>query len=377
MEINIQTGNEHKKIGQYLLENKEKFIHFWEEQIIVHHHKDNKELIIQNGYLMYEVVVNSILHEFSEQEIKSLAYKVAQERADANVNIGEFVYNINLGRSIIIKYVNLSGITAEELHPVFELINKQFDLFCYYAVSRYTEIINTKLQEKSLFITQTHKDRLAILGQMSSSFVHEFRNPLTSVMGFIKLLNHDYPNLPYLDVISKELEELKFRITQFLHTSKMDTLVESKYEEITIHLLIEEVIDFLYPSIVDRNIRVIPNINEEIKVNGDCNELKQVFLNLLMNAIDAVTDEENVREIKIDTILENHLVKIRISNNGPTINPEAIPYLFEPFFTTKKLGTGIGLFVCKNIVEKYLGQITCISNDHVTTFQITLPIKNN
>ncbi|MDV2887797.1 histidine kinase N-terminal domain-containing protein, partial [Alkalihalophilus pseudofirmus] len=92
---------------------------------------------------MYEVVVNSILHEFSEQEIKSLAYKVAQERADANVNIGEFVYNINLGRSIIIKYVNLSGITAEELHPVFELINKQFDLFCYYAVSRYTEIINT------------------------------------------------------------------------------------------------------------------------------------------------------------------------------------------------------------------------------------------
>lgn len=377
MDTNVQTDNGNKKLGQFLIENEDKFLHFWEEQIIVHQHKDNKELIRKNGYLMYEIISNSIINEYSEQNIQSLAYKVAQERADANVNIGEFVYNVNLGRSIIIKYVNLSGILAEELQPIINLINKQFDLFCYYAVSRYTEIIDKKLQEKNLFISQTHKDRLAILGQMSSSFVHEFRNPLTSVMGFIKLLSHDYPNLPYLDVISKELEQLKFRITQFLHTSKMNSLVESRNEDITIHLLIEEVIDFLYPSIVDGNIQVTPNIEEDIIVHGDRSELKQVFLNLLMNAVDAVCEEENPRKINIHSSIEDNQIKISISNNGPTINPDAVKLIFEPFFTTKKLGTGIGLFVCKNIIDKHNGEITCISTNHLTTFQITLAIKKN
>jgi signal transduction histidine kinase len=372
MDINTQIGSE--KIGKFLKENAHTFLQFWEEQIIVHYEKDNKELILRNGFLMYQLLTNSITDEFSENEVKVLAYKVAQERADANVNIGEFVYNVNLGRSIIIKYINLSGMPADELQPIIDIINKQFDLFCYYAVTRYTEIINERLQERNLFISQTHKDRLSILGQMSSSFVHEFRNPLTSVMGFIKLLNHDYPNMPYLDVISKELEQLKFRITQFLHTSKLNMLAENNNEDIAIHLLIQEVIDFLYPSLVDANINVTANIDDDIKINGDRNELKQVFLNLFMNAIDAVCEEEDLRKITIYSNVEEHQIHICISNNGPTIHPETLKIIFEPFFTTKKLGTGIGLFVCKNIVEKNNGEISCVSNNHLTTFQITFPI---
>lgn len=375
METNIHTGNVTEKLGNYFKENENTFLEFWEEQIIVHINKDNKDLVLKNGHLMFQIITNSIIHEFSEHDVKALAYKVAKERADANVNIGEFVYNVNLGRSIIIKYVNLSGIAVEELQPIIDLINKQFDLFCYYAVTRYTEIFDEKLQERNMFISQTHKDRLAILGQMSSSFVHEFRNPLTSVMGFIKLLNHEYPNLPYLDVVSKELDQLKFRITQFLHTSKLNMLAESMNEDITINELIEEVIDFLYPSIVDGNIQVASTIDEDITVYGDRNELKQVILNLLMNAVDAVIEEEQLREITIKTRTDDNQITISISNNGPAIDPEAVPLLFEPFFTTKKLGTGIGLFVCKNIVEKHRGEIHCTSKDRFTTFEITLPIK--
>lgn len=377
METNIHTDNEKKKIGQFLKENLPRLLNFWEEEIIVHTDIDNKEQIIKNGHFMLNIITNSILHDFSEDDLKSLAYKVAQERVDADVNIGEFVYNVNLGRSIIIKYLYLSGMEVEELQPFVDLINKHFDLFCYFAVSRYTEIKDKKLQEKNLFISQTHKDRLVILGQMSSSFVHEFRNPLTSVMGFIKLLNHEHPNLPYLEVISKELEQLNFRITQFLHTSKMNTVVESEKEDITIHLLIEEVLDFLYPSIVDSNIQVSTSIDADIKVNGDRNELKQVFLNLLINAVDALCEVEDLRNIAIESELDHHHIKIRISNNGPTISPEAFQFIFEPFVTTKKLGTGIGLFVCRNIIEKHNGKIDCTSNDYLTTFQITLPIKKN
>ncbi|WP_258000316.1 histidine kinase N-terminal domain-containing protein [Bacillus sp. Marseille-P3661] len=374
METNVQTENDYKDLVQYLKNNEQEFLDLWEEKIVVHRNKDNRELIRNNGYLMYQIILNSINCPYSENDIKLLAYKVAQERVDADINIGEFTYNVNLGRSIIVKYVNHSGIKLEEIQPIVDLINNQFDLFCYFAVSRYTELKDIKLQEKNLYISQTHKERLAILGQMSSSFVHEFRNPLTSVMGFIKLLKNDHPTLPYLEVISKELEQLKFRITQFLHTSKMNTIVESKNEEIMIKSLLEEVIDFLYPSIVDGNVDVTSHIDDTTKVIGDRNELKQVFLNLLMNAVDAVCEARKDRKINIHTEVNGEQITISISNNGPAINSDLVKFIFEPFYTTKKLGTGIGLFVCKNIVEKHNGNIICIPDDHLTTFQIMLPI---
>ncbi|HHY74753.1 MAG TPA: GHKL domain-containing protein [Bacillus bacterium] len=377
MKSNVQTDNGYKKLGQFLRENENNFLNLWEKQIRVQHNKD-KELIRQNGLLMYQLITKSIFHKFSENDIKLLAYKIAQERVDANINIGEFVYNVNLGRSIMINRINHSGILLEELQPVIDLINSQFDIFCYYAVLKYTELKDLKLQEKNLFITESHKDRLAILGQMSSSFVHEFRNPLTSVLGFVKLLKNEHPTLPYLDIISNELDQLKFRITQFLHTSKLNIISESKIREINIKELIEEMVDFLYPSIVDSNIQVYSRINATAEVSGDRNELKQVFLNLLSNAIDAVREEEiKQKRINIDAEVDFNHIKIKISNNGASINSDAIKLVFEPFYTTKKLGTGIGLFVCKNIVENHKGKIHCFSNEDVTTFQITLPLIQN
>lgn len=376
MKTNIQTNNGHKKIIQFLKENENKFIELWEKQLIVNTNDENKALIRKNGILMYQLIIKSIKNEVSEDELRALASKVAIERVDANINIGEFVYNVNLGRSVIVKYVNHSGILLEELQPIIDLINNQFDLFCYYAVSRYTEIKDMKLQEKNLYITQTHKDRLAILGQMSSSFVHEFRNPLTSVIGFVKLLINEYPSLPYLEIISKELDQLKFRITQFLHTSKLNAVSESKMEDITIRDILEEVIDFLYPSIVDGNILIFSSIKANAKVHGDRNELKQVFLNLLTNAIDALREIEVMQRkitIKSNVHDNDNFITVSISNNGAPIDKDAVKLIFEPFFTTKKLGTGIGLFVCKNIIENHNGKIHCLSDEELTTFQITLP----
>ncbi|WEG11469.1 histidine kinase N-terminal domain-containing protein [Pullulanibacillus sp. KACC 23026] len=376
METNIREENVYKALSDFLETNKKKFLALWEEQLILNP-EDKKDLVRENGYLMYEFTIHSMINEGKESELKLLAEKVAKERCEANINIGDFVYNVNLGRSIIIKCINHSGFKSEVLQQIIDRINKQFDLFCYYAVSRYTKLLDKKINEKNLFITQTHKDRLTILGQMSSSFVHEFRNPLTSVMGFIKLLQNDYPDLPYLDIVNKELEQLKFRITQFLHTSKLYPTAETKNEEISVKQILEEVLDFLYPSIADCNIEVNSTIEGETIVNGDPNELKQVFQNLLMNAIDAVSEVEIHRQINIHTEVIHSQVVISFSNNGPVLDADAIHLIFEPFYTTKKLGTGIGLFVCKNIIEKHNGKITCFVTEDLTTFQTVLPIISN
>jgi signal transduction histidine kinase len=224
-----------------------------------------------------------------------------------------------------------------------------------------------------LFINQSHNDRLSLLGQMSSSFVHEFRNPLTSVIGFIKLLKTEYPALKYMDTIEHELDQLKFRITQFLHTSRLE-VVDKEQEEIEMEGLLSEILTFLYPSIVDGDVDVKTTVDSTCKITAVKDEIKQVLVNIILNSVDAL--KHNVLNKKLALTCENkqHSIVFKISNNGPKIPEEMKEAIFEPFYTTKSLGTGIGLYVCKTLIEKHRGTIYCESNDENTSFIIRLPI---
>ncbi|MGV3487595.1 MAG: histidine kinase N-terminal domain-containing protein [Tuberibacillus sp.] len=366
------TGEIKNELAAFLDDNQEEIMALWEREIYIEETDIFKERVRENGLSMFYLVRNNLIAPISDETIKQLAYKVATERVEANINIGDFVYNMNVGRSIIVKYIILSGSPIEVLQPIIDDVNYQFNRFCYHAVKRYTELKDKELQEKILFIDETHKDRLSLLGQMSSSFVHEFRNPLTSVIGFVKLLKSGDHNQMYLDIITHELNELNFRITKFLHTSKTGGTVAVK-KEVLIKILVNELLDFFYPSIIDSDVDIKADIDPSLKVIAHDEELQQVFQNLLMNAIDAVKENKRPRRITISCREEGNHIKLDFSNNGPAIPLEKIKTIFEPFYTTKELGTGIGLYVCKKIVEKYNGTLSCESNEHATTFIIRLP----
>ncbi|MCL7746904.1 histidine kinase N-terminal domain-containing protein [Halalkalibacter alkaliphilus] len=361
-------------IIDFLEKNESNFITMWQEQTIQDQADIHKEKVKENGYLMYALIKNTLLDTVTMDDVKHLAYKVAKERVEANINIGDFVYNVNIGRSILIKFVLQAGVNSNQLSIIVDKINTKFDQFCYHAVSQYTEIKNSELEEKKLFINQTHKDKLAILGQMSSSFVHEFRNPLTSIIGFNKLLRTEYPTLKYLDIIELELDQLKFRITQFLHTSKMAT-IESPKEIFILSDVLDEILSFLYPSIVDSDVLIFTDTDAKINIEAHKDEIKQVFLNVLFNSIDAVMQRQKPREIHLRCFIEDERVIIEVSNNGPMIPLDVQETIFEPFYTTKELGTGIGLFVCRKIIEKHSGELTCSSDEQKTTFRISLPFN--
>ena len=224
-----------------------------------------------------------------------------------------------------------------------------------------------------LFVNQSHNDRLSLLGQMSSSFVHEFRNPLTSVIGFIKLLKTEYPSLKYMDTIEHELDQLKFRITQFLHASRLE-VVDKEQEEIEIEDLLSEILAFLYPSIVDGDVDVKTTIDSTSKIIAVKEEVKQVLVNIILNSIDALKYNASNKELLLTCENKQHSIVFTISNNGPKIPEEMKEAIFEPFYTTKSLGTGIGLYVCKTLIEKHGGTIHCESNDQKTSFIIHLPM---
>lgn len=358
-----------KMFCTYLKRNSQQFVENWKNKIIISENDPFKHEVIENGENLLTLMMELIMQEKEIEHIKLLCEKIAIERAEADANIGDFVYNANVGRNELFEAMCELDVSARELKPIMGKIHTCFDRLIYYTVLKYSEIISNNLEEKQQFINETHKERLTILGQMSASFVHEFRNPLTSIMGFVKLLQSDQPHLPYLDIISHELDQLNFRISQFLLVSKKEIWNEA--ERFWLNDLFHDIIQFLYPSLVNANVSIEKNLPYPIPFIGYRSEVRQVFLNILMNSIDALEGMEESKRIVIDVCEDEELIHIFIKNNGPIIPPKNIETIFEPFVTTKKLGTGIGLFVCKQIVEKHKGSITCKSTEEWTEFHIS------
>jgi signal transduction histidine kinase len=359
----------------YLIENSKRFVATWQSKIIVSKHDPFQKEIIENGEKLFQFIISLLKGETVIEDIQPICHKIASERAQADVNIGEFVYNVNVGRNELFEAMYGLDVKASELKPLITKVHHCFDAMIYHTVLKYSEIITKTLEEKQQFIDETHKERLTILGQMSASFVHEFRNPLTSIMGFVKLLRADNPMLPYLDIISHELDQLNFRISQFLLVSRKEMWNEK--EMFSLNELFHEIIHFLYPSLVNSNVSIEKNMFYPIDLYGYRSEVRQVLLNILLNSIDALEAHVKNRQIIIDTFEDEQDIHIIIKNNGPMIPVDKIETIFEPFVTTKKLGTGIGLFVCKQIVEKHDGHISCESSPEWTRFCMTFQKQAN
>lgn len=367
--------NEH--VVHFLQSEKVKILKEWSEQLKVQPGDIYADHIVGSGAALFEILID---HSFQSSEklnelIKELALKVAEQRVQADINIGDFVHNVNIGRKVLLKYLFKTEIPAEDLPIYIDFFNDHFDKFLYNSVAYYSETQNKIIREKTQFIDSTHKDRLTLLGQMTSSFIHEFRNPLTSIQGFIQLLKADHPKMKYLDIISNELEQLNFRISQFLLLSKKELIGKEKVK-FSLNELIEEVLIFLYPSILDGKVKIIKHFEADIILEGYEDEIRQVLINIIFNAIDVLSPDRVNPIIEIISRQEDDdFIKVEIANNGPQIPENLVSTIFEPFFTTKTLGTGLGLFVCKEIIEKHRGALTCQSAANKTVFAISLPIS--
>ncbi|QVY62742.1 histidine kinase N-terminal domain-containing protein [Cytobacillus gottheilii] len=355
--------------------NKQELLSDWMRKLKTKADDPHAQQIYMNGNDMFELFIESLLDQehVLNEKISIFALKIAHQRVEANINIGDFVYNVNCGRAVILKFALTLQLELDELQLFVDRLNSCFDQFLYYSVSHYSETQNNIIKEKTQFIDSTHKDRLTLLGQMTSSFIHEFRNPLTSIQGFIQLLKAEHSDMKYLDIISNEIEQLNFRISQFLLLSKKELIGKEKIV-FSLNDLIDEVLIFLYPSILDGKVKTLQKLAEDIYLEGYEDEIRQVFINIIFNAIDVLSPDRINPIIEIRTLKVDDKVKVDIENNGPQIPDNLVSTIFEPFFTTKTLGTGLGLFVCREIIEKHRGTLTCTSETSKTVFSILLPI---
>lgn len=236
-----------------------------------------------------------------------------------------------------------------------------------------------KLDSTELLETFIYPQYLENINTLAAGIAHEIRNPLTSVKGFLQLLRPyliDCGKEQYIDIALDELNRANNLIFEYLNASKPQI---NKKEELSLRKIIHET-GLLYESEamfhdIILNIQ-LPDHIPAIFANGM--QLKQVLVNLLKNAIDAIKEKNEKIPGKIEIFIEIEdlsTVSICISDNGCGMTYETLNHLFTPFYTTKTTGTGIGLPICKKIIEEHSGQIFITSKlGKGSTFKIVLPI---
>ncbi|URM31384.1 GHKL domain-containing protein [Cytobacillus firmus] len=213
--------------------------------------------------------------------------------------------------------------------------------------------------------------------QLAAALAHEIRNPLTTVKGFMELLK------PYLIEIGKEqyaqiaIDEINRAndlIYEFLNASKPGL---NKKTEIDINKLIQEMkISFDNQANINLSVNLCPG---EPIIYGDSNKIKQLLINVIKNALEAC-EEAPAGEGKVclNAKSNSRKAQIIIEDNGPGMTEETINRLFLPFYTTKEKGTGIGLSICRKIIEEHNGSIKVHSTlSQGSVFTIELPMASN
>lgn len=237
------------------------------------------------------------------------------------------------------------------------------------------EISDYKLIEQTAY----QNDSLAMLGKLSASIAHEIRNPLTAIRGFIQLLNPHLQQLgkhEYAKIILAEIDRANDIIHEFLTSSKPSA---PQVGMISVSALLKEVVLLTESEALMNGCEInLHTLQGDMMISGDVKQMKQVVLNMIRNAMEAVVDkrsDELMGKIEVGARREGAEVRIFISDNGKGMDIRTMDRLFKPFFTTKENGTGLGLSVSDRIIKNHGGDISVSSRvNEGTSFVISLPL---
>jgi len=248
----------------------------------------------------------------------------------------------------------------------------------------------TEMQLQDLRAEIAHVSRISTMGELAASLAHELNQPLTAILSnaqaALRFLGREPVDLAEVREILQDIVQDNSRAGEVIR--RMRALVKKEkldFASVDLAGLIRDVATLLHSDAILLNVEIIIEaIDDMPSVVGDKVQLQQVVLNLLLNAFDAMKESpQNERKVTILTELYGRMVKVSVRDTGPGITPEKRARLFQPFYTTKLQGLGMGLSICRSIVEAHQGHLwaeNSLSTDanpgrSGAVFSFTLPVE--
>lgn len=314
---------------------------------------------------------------------------------------GDFFYDIlrNIGYSfttlLIIWLIGFSIIVIKCLYKTLSYVDSIVDASALLISDKEEDIVLPedlldiekrmnqikKQARKNLRLAQENEQRK---NDLIVYLAHDIKTPLTSMIGYLSLLNeiNDMPlkqRVKYINIALEKSYRLEDLINELFDISRFNSeKIVLEKEELNLNLMLEQIIDDFYPTLRELNKSIKLNYNESISINGDPDKLSRVFNNLIKNAISYSKEES---EIVINLKKDNNNAIVEVINKGKQISKEKLSKIFEKFYrldsarTSRTGGSGLGLAIAKDIVELHNGTIIAESNEEETTFRVTLPLK--
>ncbi|MBM7552635.1 ATP-binding protein [Thalassobacillus pellis] len=303
------------------------------------------------GYEAEEIIgspAREIIHIKDHEKVRGLIGKKPDQTHHANLLVKDREGRYILMRAVISKKYN----PQDDRNYILSVAHHITD--------------NEMMQEQIL-----HSEKMTVAGQLAASVAHEIRNPLTSLKGFLQLLQAGIQKEEeYYKIMLEEIDKMEAVTSELLFVSK--PMTDERGSE-SLKEMLEDVITLMDTQAKMQSITMRAKLEEGIHIFCDRSQIKQVFINIIKNAIEAMQEGGL---LEITTRKDGNRALIDVIDEGPGIPEDLLKKITEPFFTTKKNGTGLGLMISNQILDKHNGFMKINSNPNIgTTFRLVLPAE--
>jgi signal transduction histidine kinase len=205
-----------------------------------------------------------------------------------------------------------------------------------------------------------HAEKLSAIGELTARIAHEIRNPVTAARSLAQQLAAEgaSPFAAEHALILAELERVERQVAALLRFARRE---EFRFEAVDVGALVRATAEQFRPRLEAAGIAVEFRLTEGVTARGDREKLRQVLINLIENAVDALGEKPEGRRLELAAGAADGAAALRIADNGPGVAPDVLPHIFEPFFSSKEKGTGLGLAIARRTIEAHGGRIAVAS----------------
>jgi signal transduction histidine kinase len=285
--------------------------------------------------------------------------------------LAAFRYGLNGGlvTSILVSLLFLPHVLMTRAMLPRQASEAVFEIPLYLVVGVVTGILSDRQRKANESLRRA--ERLKTLGEMAAGMAHEVKNPLAAIRSSAQILagHVSGKDAEFAGIVVAEVDRLNQVVNEFLEYARPAPL---KREPVKLSAVLDSCLELLAPVIEQAGVAVKRTYpSDEGTVDADSAQLRQVFLNLILNAVQAVG---NQCSIEVSVMQSGRETRVTVKDNGPGIPPDKLTNVFEPFYTTKPGGTGLGLPIAQRIVAEHGGRLVIESvTGEGTTATVILP----